>query len=328
MSRNIALVGCGAIGQMFYLPALANLRGEFDRIWLIDPSEHGRAAACSIVQGEAVPSLAQLDGDVQFVIIAAPNALHFALAQEALSRNAHVLIEKPFAIWPAEGRQLTERATCDNRILAVNQTRRLFPGIQELRKRISAGEYGALVSVVHSEGTKLTWPFESGAAFAKNAQRTGVIMDLGVHVIDLYQYLLQPEWTFVSGTHDGFCGPEGLAKVELKADNSLVALELSRYRSQKNTARLKFEHAEVLINVHDWNSYLVQYPSGTPRIVSPASRAATFGAFAERLINNFVAAGEQREPAICDAASSLPVIEILDRVYQFSTHYSAKLGTV
>ena len=127
-----------------------------------------------------------------------------------------------------------------------------------MRQRIQAGEFGALQSIVHREGAKLTWPFESGAAFAEGAQRTGVIMDIGVHVIDFYHYLLRPEWTFVSATHDGFKGPEGLAEIELLANHAPVSIRLSRYLSQQNIARLIFERAEVSFNVYDSKAYSVR----------------------------------------------------------------------
>ena len=61
-------------------------------------------------------------------------------------------------------------------------------------------------------------------------------MDIGVHVIDFYQYILQPRWTYESAVHDGFCGPEGLAVLSLKADDAPVSLRLSRYQRQENSA--------------------------------------------------------------------------------------------
>ena len=192
-----------------------------------------------------------MDDEIHLVIVATPNQLHFPLAHEALSRGAHVLIEKPFVIWPEDGRKLVEAAAANNRVIAINQTRRFFPLAHELRRKINEGQFGSLKSIVHREGTKLTWPFESGAAFAQGAQRTGVIMDFGVHVIDFYHYLLQPRWTFISAVHDGFYGPEGLAEIELQANDAPVSIRLSRYHPQENVAHLVFERAEISFNVYD-----------------------------------------------------------------------------
>ena len=249
MNTNIALIGCGAIARAFYLPALAKHRTRFCNLWLIDPSDHAVSIAASVAPGKQARQLADVDDEIHLAIIATPNHLHFPLAYEALSRGADVLIEKPFVIWPEEGRRLMEAAAANNRVIAINQTRRFFPLTRTLRRQIQEGEFGSLKSIVHREGTKLVWPFESGAGFAQGAQRTGVIMDFGVHVIDFYHYLLQPTWTLVSAIHDGFDGPEGLAEIELQADGAPVSIRLSRYHHQENVAHLVFERAEVSFNV-------------------------------------------------------------------------------
>ena len=328
MSRNIALVGCGAIGQSFYLGALAKRRREFERIWLVDPSDRALAAAESILGGEKVHSLGDIGETVQYVIISAPNSLHFSLAKEALSRGAHVLIEKPFVVWPEEGRKLADLAAAGNRIIAINQTRRLFPHTRELRTRIAAGEFGRLQSIVHNEGGTLDWPLWSGAGFAQQARRTGVIMDIGVHVIDFYQILFEPEWTFVSAVHDGFHGPEGLAEINLTANEVPVSLRLSRYQKQQNVACLSFERTDVFVRVFDWNTFATRSRSGAARRITARPTIKAFATFADDLLTNFLAAAQGWEAAICDPASSLPVIETLDEIYRLAVLYPATLGSV
>jgi predicted dehydrogenase len=328
MPRNIALVGCGAIAQAFYLSALAKRREDFDQLWFVDPSDRALDTASAAIRSQRVHRLSDIAADVQFVVVATPNSLHFPLGQEALARGAHVLMEKPFVIWPEEGRKLAETATKYNRVLAINQTRRFFPYAGDLRTRIAAGEFGLLKSVVHLEGGKLVWPFESGAAFAKTAQRTGVIMDLGPHVLDFYHYILQPNWAFVSTIHDGFDGPEGLAEIEMMANGAPVSLRLSRYQRQENVARLMFENGEVIVNIFDWNSYSFKDKMGVIRRFPLRPAVATYDAFAEPLLSNFIAAGEGRGTAACDAAGSLPVIELLDAVYRGAQRYPIELGAV
>ena len=325
---NTVLVGCGAIARAFYLPALAKHRGEFGRLWLVDSNEDAFSIAASMVPGRQARHLMDVDDDIHLVIVATPNQSHFPLALEALSRGAHVLIEKPFVIWPEEGRSLVEAAAAKNRVIVVNQTRRFFPLTRQLRQRINEGTFGRLRSIVHREGTKLVWPFESGAAFALGAQRTGVIMDFGVHVIDFYHYLLQPRWTFIYAIHDGFDGPEGLSEIELRADDAPVSIRLSRYHPQENVARLVFERAEIAFDVYDTRTYSIRAGSGkVTRAVAPGA-AVEYNSHAEAVLLNFLAASEKRERAMCDAASSLPVIALLDEVYRRARHYPAELGRV
>ena len=239
-----------------------------------------------------------------------------------------MLIEKPFVIWPEEGRRLVQAAAENDRVIAINQTRRFFPLTHTLRHQIGEGRFGPLKSIVHREGTKLDWPFESGAGFARGAQRTGVVMDFGVHVLDFYHYLLQPEWTLVSATHDGFCGPEGLAEIHLQADGAPVSIRLSRYHRQENVAHLGFERADVEFDVYDSGAYSVRWKSGQPASIAGNGKGAEYGSCAEHVLLNFLAASNKFEQALCDAASSMPVIELLDKVYRLAEQYPDNLGHV
>jgi predicted dehydrogenase len=328
MPRNIALVGCGAIARAFYLPALTKLRAEFGKLWFVDPSDHAISNAVSVLQGGRANKLADVNDEINLVIVASPNHLHFQLAYEALSRGADVLIEKPFVICPKDGRNLVDAAATSGRVILVNQTRRFFPLAHALRRRIRDGEFGSLRSIVHREGTKLSWPFESGAAFAQGAQRTGVIMDFGVHVIDFYQYLLEPEWELISAIHDGFCGPEGLAEIELLANRAPISIRLSRYYPQENVARLLFEGAEISFNVYESGTYSVRSNFRKAKSYATGPAGAEYSIHAEALLLNFLAATETREPAICDARSALPVIDILDDIYRSASRYPASIGSV
>jgi len=327
MNGNIALVGCGAIAQSFYLPALARQRSSFQDVWLVDPSDRARAVASSAVAGEQARVLSEVPVELAFVIVAAPNALHFPIAMEAIARGAHVLVEKPFAVWPNEGRRLVQTAAASSRLVAVNQTRRFFPSVRDLRRRITAGEFGALKRVVHKEGVKLAWPFESGAAFARDAQRTGVIMDFGVHVLDFYQCLLQPEWAILSARHDGFAGPEGLAAIELQANGAPISILLSRYNSQDNRARLSFEKADIVMDVYGANAYSVHHRSGGADHINVAP-GTDFEALAQEVLRNLAAAARAHERLVCDAASVLPVIDLLDEIYRCSDRFPEQLGMV
>ena len=325
---NIALVGCGAIARIFYLPALARRQNDFERIWLVDPSAHARHAAADILKSEQANSLSEVQDQLEFVVVTAPNAFHFTLTQTALERGAHVLVEKPFAIWPNEGAELVALGERLGRLVLVNQTRRFFPYIEHLRERIAAGDFGALRSVVHREGEKLAWPFESGAAFARGQNRTGVIMDLGVHILDTYYHLLGAQWTFVSSVHDGFDGPEGLADIRLEANGAEVVIKISRFQKQANIGRLYFDEADIEFGSYDLNSCDVVSKSGARTTISASSPVESYNALADRVLDNLVAVARGQAQPTCSGASSLPVIAMLDEIYRRAERYPAALGAI
>ena len=297
-------------------------------VWLVDPNEKMLSSAVTIFPGKTSITFSEIVDKVDLVIIAAPNATHFRLANEAISANKHVLIEKPFVTFPAEGVELISKANSRNLVAAVNQTRRIFPVARELRRKIGDGEFGSLISIEHFEGVKLSWPFESGAAFAKGAHRTGVIMDLGVHVIDFYHYILQPHWKFIEAIHDGFNGPEGLAFIRLQADGAPITIRLSRYQMQANVAELTFTNAKILVDVYDWNTYSILDRNGGSRRIAAANPVDTFSDIATAVLSNFIAATQGQEVAICDASSSIEVIELLDVIYNQAVRFPAAVGLV
>lgn len=328
MGTSLALVGCGAIAQKFYLPSLAAHRRRLGSLWMVDPCDELRSLAASILGGRACARMAEIDEPIDLAIVAAPNSLHFLLADEALRAGAHVLVEKPFALNPAEAQALINLARRTDRVLAVNQTRRFFRFAEELRWRIRGGEFGCLCSIVHREGVRLAWPFASGAAFAPGAQRTGVIMDFGVHVLDFYQFLLEPDWSFLAAIHDGFQGPEGLAEIELLASGAPVSLRLSRYCEQENVAHLAFQRADVSFHVHDAERYCVHWRDGRREHCACVAPPADRSTLADRVLGDFMAAAEGRHPPLCSALSALPVTRILDEIYHKAPTYEATPGYV
>ncbi len=327
LARHIALIGCGAIAQLIYLPALAKLRKKFTQVWLVDPNQKALAAGLAMIpSARTARTLQEVTDRLSFAIVATPNSIHFDLARDCLLRGAHVLIEKPFVVLPEEGVKLLEIAAAQDRIVAVNQTRRFFPSVKELKERIESGEFGKFKAATHFEGAKLAWPFESGAAFAPDAFRTGVIMDFGVHVIDFYNYLLTPTWGFVSATHDGIGGPEGLAELRLTANGAPLYIRLSRYVQQKNQAQLSFERADVSAGVYELYAYTVRTQGGASRTYRVKPSGVSY--YELPIVHNFISATDKEESPRCDGASSLPVIRVLDQVYREATVYPAQIGFV
>lgn len=327
MICHIALVGCGAIAQAFYLPSIAKNRDTYGDVWLVDPSDRAITAAMSIVAGKIASTLAALPSNVSLVVIATPNKLHVPLAHQALARGAHVLIEKPFAVWPEEARNLIQTAAKTGQIVAVNQTRRFTPYARDLRRRVQTGEFGQLKSIVHHEGWKSAWPLEFGSIFHRTAERTGVIMDFAVHVIDLYEHLFHPDWKLLSAIHDGFQGPEGLAEIELQANGVPVSLRLSRYQTQANIARITFDNAEITINIDVQYSYTITDKLGVTQHVT-AAPPVSYNALADDVLANFLASAAGQSSPGCSASSSLPVIELLDQIYTSAQRYPDAVGAI
>lgn len=92
--------------------------------------------------------------ELDAVLIATPNALHYPQAKAALERGLHVLLEKPMSVRSAEAHELVALALAKNIQLAVALNPPYWAHCHRLRSLLKAGELGALEAVsLHFSGS-------------------------------------------------------------------------------------------------------------------------------------------------------------------------------
>ena len=84
------------------------------------------------------------DPAIDAMAIAAPAALHFRLAGEALRAGKHVFVEKPLALDIREAEELCELAERFDRRLMVGHLLQYHPAFLELRRLVREGKLGRL----------------------------------------------------------------------------------------------------------------------------------------------------------------------------------------
>ena len=85
-------------------------------------------------------------------VIAAPAALHYALAVEALNAGVHVLVEKPIALTPKEADELVRLADNRRAVLMVDHLLEYHPAVVRLREEIGGERLG---DVLHLSSQRL-----------------------------------------------------------------------------------------------------------------------------------------------------------------------------
>ncbi|GAB2190231.1 hypothetical protein MAH1_18390 [Sessilibacter sp. MAH1] len=125
------------------------------------------------------------------VIISTPNSTHFDLAKFALEQGAHVFLEKPLCLDPAQGRTLFEIASAKNLVNQVGYHNRFIGTFQEMKRLIAAGAIG---EVYHLEGKAygqvVIRPSKSASTWrSKKSEGGGCLHDYACHVVDLMNYI-------------------------------------------------------------------------------------------------------------------------------------------
>jgi predicted dehydrogenase len=84
------------------------------------------------------------------VVVATPHQLHYRFAKAALEGGAHVLVEKPMTLDPAEAWDLVRTAEANGRHLLVANGYQYLPQVDALRQKIADGAIGSIEHVMAS----------------------------------------------------------------------------------------------------------------------------------------------------------------------------------
>jgi len=120
-----------------------------------------------------------LKQNLDAVSIVVPTTLHRKVAIDAINANANVLVEKPIADTLENARDIVSEAHKANLTLMVGHIERFNPAVRKMKEIIDSGELGKVVSI-------------SARRVGPNNPRirdVGVILDIGVHDIDVISYL-------------------------------------------------------------------------------------------------------------------------------------------
>lgn len=187
---RFGVVGCGAIVTLHQLPALR--RSPAVRVVAVTDRDAAWAGAVASRFGvrAAHDDHRRLIGAVDAALVATPNSTHAAIACDLLEQGVHVLCEKPLGTTRAEVDRMLAAAARGGARLMTAHCLRFSPGFETLKQVIEAGWLGDVRHVAAAIGG----PYQ-GVARRTDFRRQrslsggGVLMDLGIHVLDLAVWL-------------------------------------------------------------------------------------------------------------------------------------------
>jgi predicted dehydrogenase len=313
---RIALIGCGAISEALHLPGLLKHPELRSQLVLVDPAtdrtaELGARHGITDVCADYREVLDRIDG----AVVAVPPHLHHPASLACLNQGVAVLCEKPLCEDAQLAGELVEAAERSDVALAVNQTRRLFPANQQIRKLLAAGAIGQPTRIVYEMGEPFEWPAVSDSYFGAKGSGKGVLLDTGAHIVDLVTWWLGGKPWLTSYRDDSFGGTEAVVAVELEHEGCRASIRLSWLTKLSNTYRIEGESGSIEGEVYDWASFIQRSPDGKARRVRTEDRPKGFEEFGHRLIDNFVDVLMTGAEPIVPGRDVLPSIEIIDACY-------------
>lgn len=179
---NTALCSYGLSGSVFHAPFLLVNPG-FKVTKVLERSKENSKSLLPDAQIVRNYNAILEDDEVKLVIVNTPNELHYEMAKQALLKNKHVAIEKPFTIDIEEADDLIQLAKERGLQLTVYHNRRFDSDFLTIRKIIDEKYLGKLKVF---ESQILRWKPEIGFKVWKTDDRrgAGLLYDLGSHLID------------------------------------------------------------------------------------------------------------------------------------------------
>jgi predicted dehydrogenase len=132
------------------------------------------------------------EGHVDLVSLTTPPAQHREMAEQALAAGKHVLCEKPMALDAVESAAMVAAAEAagPQQLAFLDHELRFLPSIQELRRRVRAGELGKLF---HLQGLFLDAGRLDPAApwnwWSDESRGGGLLGAIGSHLVDLLTWI-------------------------------------------------------------------------------------------------------------------------------------------
>lgn len=203
---KIAIIGCGTIANSAHIPSyMNNPEAEIKYFCDIIP-EKAQAAVEKYGCGTAVTDYREVlaDPEIEAVSVCTPNYAHAKISIAAMRAGKDVLCEKPAARTYSEALEMLKVQRETGRILNIGVVNRFNDSVNLIKRYIDSGKLGDIFHVYVSFRAHRSIPGLGGAFTTKAIAGGGVLIDWGVHYLDIVMYCCgDPKPLTVTG--EAFC---------------------------------------------------------------------------------------------------------------------------
>lgn len=237
---RLAVVGAGRMGTT-HLRALAGLTETPVRA-VAEPVVALRKAAEDTYGVTGFESVDQLldSGGIDGVVIVTPSPTHVDVIEKVASANLPILCEKPCGVAPDDTRRAAAIVADAGVPLQVAYWRRFVPELNALKRRVTAGEFGDLLTVVCMQ-----WD-GSPPAGQFRARSGGIFVDMGVHEFDQARWLTGGDLRDVKAVSSTVVSdpeaagdPDAAQAIAVTTTGATVVVSLGRYFPPGDVAQVE-----------------------------------------------------------------------------------------
>jgi predicted dehydrogenase len=243
-SIKLAIIGCGAVTELFYLPALTSSR-SFHVDVLVDTNlERAQKLSNRFGQPFVTSDYREIFEKVDAAILALPHFLHAPVTIDIARRGIHVFVEKPMALRVKDCEEMIKTAESARAVLAVGHVRRFYRSSVIVKRLLQSRLLDEIIEFDFREGNINTWDAVSDFNL-RSETGGGVLADTGSHVLDLLLWWLG-DFDNLEYYDDAMGGAEADCELRLRLQSGVEGfVELSKTRRLRNSFIIKGKRATV-----------------------------------------------------------------------------------
>ncbi len=245
MKIKWGVIGCGGIADRRTIPGMM-LADNAELVAVMDANgevaEKVREKYNAKYAFDNYEELLAID-EIDAVYIASPVFCHKEQAFAAAKAKKHILLEKPMALTVSESKEIADYCKKEGVKLGVGLMMRFHSYHQAMKKIIAEGKLGDVVSM---RGQLTCWYPDIPNNWRQNKALSGggALMDMGIHCIDLLQYitgLKATEVTGFAGTQTFSYNADDSAAIVMKMENGALAMVDANFNIPDAAAKCKLE---------------------------------------------------------------------------------------
>jgi len=193
MSKTIAVIGCGRIAKNAHFPALSKMEGvrvKYACDLILEKAEKIKEDYPFVENVITDYNVALADDEVDAVFVLTPNYAHYEITMAALKAGKHVMCEKPVTVNYELSCEMANEAEKQGKILNIGVCNRYHKSVEMLEELNRQGRFGNIYHIYCSFRNFRSIPGLGGAFTTKTESGGGVLIDWGIHFMDLILYIL------------------------------------------------------------------------------------------------------------------------------------------
>jgi 1,5-anhydro-D-fructose reductase (1,5-anhydro-D-mannitol-forming) len=181
---RIGIIGFGKMGKIRAQYCAESGRADVTSLYDPAPPALGEPAMRA-----SSPEALLADPRIDAVFICTPNFQNKPLTIAALRAGKHVFCEKPPAFTAADVEEIRRVEAQCGKVLMYGFNHRHHESVQRMKQIVDGGEMGRVLWMRGRYGKEVNEAFFNGWRAKKELSGGGILLDQGIHMLDLFLYL-------------------------------------------------------------------------------------------------------------------------------------------